>query len=188
MTLRLTPWLLGMLLIGAPAWAQPSMAAPAGAYVDTPQECTALGGNWQVAADGWQAACRTPWPREECLRLGAAWTAQARAAAGGVCTARVSPAATARQCTSRGGAWGPEDSPMPLCRFEAETRKPPARPAPDANQRCDSQKDCLNGCIYTGPEVAPGADVIGRCRATSEATGCFSMVESGRLAGRICLN
>jgi hypothetical protein len=78
---------------------------------------------------------------------------------------------------------------MPLCRFEpVAQRKPAVRAAPDANQRCDSQKDCMYGCVYSGPAVAPGADVVGRCRATNEAAGCFSMVESGRLAGRICVN
>ncbi|MES2937686.1 MAG: hypothetical protein V4864_08380 [Pseudomonadota bacterium] len=188
MKARLLLSLFVSLLIGWPAWAQ-QPARPASAYVDTREECTLLGGNWLPGGDGWQSSCRMQWTREECLRLGAGWTAQPRAAAGGVCTARVSPAATARQCTEHGGTWGPADSPMPLCRFEpAAQRKPAVRAAPDANQRCDSQKDCIYGCVYSGPAVAPGADVIGRCRATNEAAGCFSMVESGRLAGRICVN
>jgi hypothetical protein len=186
---RLLPLLALFALSAAMAQSGPPAAPSTGAYVDTREECTVLGGNWLPGGSGWQSACRMPWQRDECLRLGAGWTAQPRAAAGGFCTARVSPAATARQCTAQGGTWGPPDSPMPACRFEpAAPQKAARRAAPDANQRCDSQKDCLYGCVYSGPAVAPGADVIGRCRATNEASGCFSMVESGRLAGRICVN
>jgi hypothetical protein len=176
--------LLALWLIGTAAWSQPR---PAGAArVDSREECAALGGKWQ-ARGSWQAACEVGWDRGECLRLGGAWTEINKAAAGGRCFAPVSEFAVAQQCLDQGGIWGPSGSRTPDCTFEPrkEARTVTAR-APDADKRCDSQKDCTYGCVYHGPPVARGADVLGRCRATNEFSGCSSMVESGRLVGSIC--
>jgi hypothetical protein len=171
-------------LIGTSSWAQPR---PSGAAtVDSREECAAIGGKWQ-GRGGWQAACEVGWERGECLRLGGAWTEINKAPTGGRCFARVSEFAIAQQCLDQGGTWGPAGSRTPDCTFEPrrEARTPVAR-APDADKRCDSQQDCTFGCVYRGPPVARGADVLGRCRATNDMSGCFSMVESGRLVGSIC--
>jgi hypothetical protein len=169
-------------LIAGSSSAQPGRTGPA--LIDTAEECVALQGNWKPGGDGWRAACEVRWSREECLRLGGAWTQIAKAATGGRCMAGVSEQARARQCLDSGGSWGPPGAPTPMCTFE------PARPrvaqAADAGKLCDSQTDCTYGCVYQGPPVAAGADVMGRCRATRIASGCFSMVESGRVAGSIC--
>lgn len=175
--------LLALWLVGTPSWAQPG---PTGAArVDSREECAALGGKWQ-GRGGWRAACEVTWGSDECLRLGGAWTEISKAAGGGRCFAPVSEFAVAQQCLDQGGIWGPAGSRAPDCTFE-----PPKRPvarvqARDAGKRCDSQKDCTYGCVYTGPPVARGADVLGRCRAGNDTSGCFSMVESGRLVGSIC--
>jgi len=185
--LPLAAWLLACWLIGGgAASAQTPAAAPA--FVDTPQECTALGGAW-VQRSGWQQACQAPWTREECLRLGGAWTPLVGAPANGVCLAAVTERAVTRQCTESGGSWGPPGSRMPYCQSGTAAAKPaPVRQAPDANKACDSQRDCTYGCVYAGPPVQAGADVMGRCRANNARTGCFEMVEKGRVAGRICLD
>lgn len=176
--------LLASWLICAGSWAQP--ARPATAQVDSRDECMALQGTWKTTRDGWSAACEVPWERAECLRLGGAWTEVAKAGAGGRCLASISQRATAQQCLDRGGAWGPPGARDPQCAFE------PARPrvvsrAADAGKLCDSQKDCAFGCVYQGPAVAAGADVMGRCRATNQGKGCYSMVEKGRMAGSVCV-
>jgi hypothetical protein len=176
--------LLALWLFGTAGWAQPR---PAGAaWVDSRQECAALGGKWQ-GRGAWQAACEVAWDRPECLRLGGAWTEISKAAAGGRCFAPVSEFAVAQQCLDQGGLWGPAGSRTPECTFEAPKRAvAKVQRARDAGKRCDSQKDCTYGCVYSGPPAARGADVLGRCRATNEMTGCSSMVESGRLVGTIC--
>lgn len=176
--------LLATWLIAAANWAQPAGAASA--QVDSRDECIAMQGAWRTAGDGWRAACEVPWERAECLRLGGAWTEVAKAGSGGRCVAAVSELATAQQCLDRGGAWGPPGSSDPQCVFA------PAKPrvmtrAADAGKLCDSQKDCIYGCVYQGPAVAAGADVMGRCRATNQGKGCYSMVEKGRLAGSVCV-
>ena len=145
-------------------------------------------GAW-VQRGAWRRACQTAWAREECLPLGGEWSPLVGAPSGGVCMAQVSDAATARQCNDSGGSWGPPGSKMPYCQPATVTaRAVPVRKAADANKLCDSQRDCTYGCVYEGPKVADGADVMGRCRATSQPKGCFSMVEKGRLAGRICVD
>lgn len=177
--------LLVTWLIACASWAQ---SGPRGAaMVDSRDECIALQGTWKPAGERWQAACEVPWSREDCLRLGGAWTQVTKASAGGRCLAGVSEFAAAQQCLDHGGSWGPAGSSDPRCNFEAP--KPQARvtKAADAGKLCDSQQDCTFGCVYQGPQVAQGADVMGRCRASNRQAGCFSMVESGRLAGSICV-
>ena len=173
---------LCLWLLATAGFAQPGKAP---AFVDSREECSALGGAW-VGHGGWLSSCQAPWAREECLRLGAAWTPMAGAPAGGLCLAPVSPRATARQCTASGGNWGPAGSPMPFCR-PGEARPAPVRAASDAKKLCDSQNDCTYGCVYEGPPVSDGAKVMGQCRATNANDGCYAMVEKGRLAGRVCL-
>ncbi len=177
---------LSMWLVALSAW--PQSGSPGATMVDSREECAALGGAWLANRGTWQAACQVPWGRPDCLRLGGAWTPMAAAPGGGVCVAQVSQRATARQCTASGGAWGPPGSPMPYCQPAAAAAKAPVKAASDANKRCDSQRDCTYGCVYQGPVVPSGADVLGRCRATPVAKGCFSMVESGRLAGEVCVD
>lgn len=167
------------------ALAQP--APPRPAQVDSRQECAALGGAWLANRDTWQAACQVPWGREDCLRLGGAWTPMSAAPAGGVCVAQVSQRATARQCAESGGTWGPPGSAMPYCQAGTGRARPPAKPASDANKACGNQKECIYGCVYKGPVVPPGANVTGSCRATIEGSGCYSMVDGGKLAGEVCL-
>jgi hypothetical protein len=171
-------------LVSTAAWAQPGKTGPA--LVDSREECAALDGTWKPSGgDTWRAACEVRWSREECLRLGGFWTQIAKAPAGGRCQAGVSERAAAQQCRDHGGTWGPPGPGMPQCTFES----PKARvtKAADAGKRCDSQIDCTYGCVYQGPPVAAGADVLGRCRPAKIASGCFFMVESGRLAGNICV-
>lgn len=182
--MRRIAWLLVAWLIGAAAWAQAPAAAQV--YVDTKDECAALGGSW-LRTDSWQAACQTPWPRDDCFRLGGAWTPMSAAPFGGLCMARVSLAAIGRQCTEAGGSWGPPGSAMPWCQ-PGQRKPPPPRISVDRNRPCENQKDCAFGCIYQGPPVAEGAQVGGRCRATDAPAGCFSLVENGRMAGSICVN
>jgi hypothetical protein len=178
---------LALLLgLSTPGWAQAQAGAAAPAEVDTAAECRALGGAWILRA--WQGACQAPWAREECLRLGGAWTPLVGAPTGGLCMAAVSLAATARQCTDSGGNWGPPGSAMPFCEHRPGKAAAQLRRAPDANKLCDSQSDCSQGCVYTGPDPKPGADVLGRCRADNAPGGCHWMVEAGRIAGRICMN
>lgn len=141
-----------------------------------------MGGAW--VQRGWQAACRVPWERTECFRLGGTWTPVARLPAGGTCTAAVSQQAILKQCEASGGAWGPPGSAMPVCQPAA----PSVRRAADAGKLCDSQRDCSYGCVYEGSETRVGADVMGRCRADNARSGCHWMVEAGRLSGRICIN
>lgn len=176
--------LLAGWLIGAAAWAQPS-AGGAPAFIDTREQCVALGGAWLASRGNWQASCQTPWGREECLRQRGAWTPMAAAPAGGLCMAQVSPEATARQCASSGGAWGPPGSSMPFC--QPGVARAPVKAASDANKQCKNQGECVYGCIYQGPTVARGSEVVGRCRPTSRIEGCYSMVDKGRLAGNICM-
>lgn len=176
------------LLLGptAPAWAQAQPPGAGPAPVDTAAECRALGGAWILR--GWQGACQVPWERGECLRLGGGWTPLAGAPAGGLCMASVSLAATARQCADSGGSWGPPGSAMPYCEHRAGRATAQVRRAADAAKLCDSQRDCSYGCVYSGPDPKPGADVMGRCRADNAPGGCHWMVEAGRIAGRICMN
>ena len=176
--------LLALWLIAcAAAWAQPAATSPA--FIDSPEECVALGGAWLANRSSWNAACQVPWVREDCLRLGGAWTPMRAALAGGVCVAQVSLQASARQCADSGGTWGPPGSSMPYC--QAGTAKAAVKAASDANKMCDSQSDCLYGCVYRGPPKPTGAQVMGHCRPTSQVEGCYSMVEKGRLAGSICM-
>ena len=172
--------------LGGTAWAQPAAPESSPAFVDSRQECSLLGGAW-VARNPWQSACQVPWQREECLRLGGGWTPLVGAPAGGICIAQVSQIAVGRQCADAGGEWGPAGSSMPYCQ-PAAGRQAIVRAAPDANKPCDSQSDCSYGCVYQGPPVSTGADVLGRCRANNARSGCHAMVEKGRLAGRICLD
>jgi hypothetical protein len=171
-------------LVCGSAWAQARAAGEA--FVDSREECTALGGAWLSNRGTFLAACQVPWRREECLRLGGAWSPLAAAPDDGVCVAPVSQAATARQCTSSGGTWGPPGSAMPFCQPGPARAAAPARPASDANKVCESQTQCIYGCVYRGPEALSGAEVKGRCRATPQVSGCDSMVDKGRLAGTIC--
>jgi hypothetical protein len=179
-------WLLaGWLIAGAAAWAQPM--ANATGFVDSPEECTALGGAWLGNRGTWKAACQVPWERQDCLRLGGAWTPMGAAPAGGLCVAQVSVQATARQCADAGGTWGPPGSSMPFCEPGTAQAAAPVRVASDANRACSSQGDCSYGCVYRGPPLATGAQVMGQCRPTSQVRGCYAMVENGRLAGSICM-
>jgi hypothetical protein len=177
--------LLSTWLIGTSGWAQQPVAANP-AFVDSREECAALGGSWLALRGTWQASCQVPWAREECLRLHGAWAAIALAPNGGACVAQVSPPATARQCTAAGGTWGPPGSSMPFCQPGTVTAAVPIKAASDANKRCDSQGDCVYGCVYNGPPKPAGADVLGNCRPSNQIEGCYSMVEKGRLAGTIC--
>ncbi|HVZ43990.1 MAG TPA: hypothetical protein VHA82_09280 [Ramlibacter sp.] len=169
------------------AASQPA-ASGSSALIDTPAECKAFGGAW-IARGAWQFACQAPWVREDCLKLGGAWTPLVGAPFDGICMAAVSLRATQRQCTDSGGTWGPPGSPMPLC--QPGTAKPATaavRDAPDADKACDSQTDCALGCVYRGPPAAEGTNVLGRCRANPRQRGCFSMVEKGRIAGSVCVD
>ncbi len=175
--------LMGLAFVAA---AQPTR--PGAAVVDSREECAAVEGSWKATGNTGQSACEVPWSREDCLRLGASWTQVAKAATGGRCVARISEAGLAQQCRERGGVWSPPGSRAPQCSFETTAKAPtPASRAPDAGKLCDSQQDCTYGCVYQGPPVAPKADVMGHCRASSLASGCYSMVESGRLAGSVCI-
>lgn len=175
-----------MSLFVAAAAAQP--ARPGSGVVDTREDCMALQGTWAPERNGWQSACEVPWSREDCLQLGGAWTQVAKAASGGRCIARSSEFGVASQCLDRGGRWGPANSRSPSCTFEpGKTRVLAGSRAPDAGKLCESQKDCTHSCVYQGPPVGPEASVVGRCRASTAATGCYSMVESGRLAGSVCV-
>jgi hypothetical protein len=200
MTLRLMLLFFSWLVAGA-VLAQPGVtgggvaesrsgaAESRSATVDSRSECSALQGKWEVAADGWRAACEVPWSRGDCLRLGGSWTQVNKAATGGRCLAPVSEWAAATQCLDRGGQWTPAGARPASCTViptRVPGRTPPAM-ASDAGKRCDSQKECLNGCVYQGPETAPGVAVAGRCRAAKVAAGCFTMVEGGRVAGNICV-
>lgn len=176
--------LIGWLIGAAAAWAQPAATGPA--FVDSREECAALGGAWLAKRSTWIAACQVPWERAECLRLGGGWTPMGAAPAGGVCVAQVSLQATARQCTDAGGSWGPPGSSMPFCQ-PGTAQVAPVKAASDANKLCESQGDCLYGCVYRGPPKPAGAEVAGHCRPTSPVAGCYSMVEKGLLAGSICM-
>jgi len=178
--------LVFLLLIGLAAMAAGAQPArPGPGTVDTREECTALQGAWKPAGNGWQSACEVPWSREDCLRLGGGWTQVSKASTGGRCFAPVSEFGLAQQCLDKGGSWSPPGSPARQCSFDTPKVRI-ATQAPDAGKRCDSQQDCTYGCVYEGPAAAPGADVLGRCRATNTGSGCFSMVEGGRLAGSVC--
>jgi hypothetical protein len=185
MKLRLAFLLLGGLIAMA-AGAQP--AQPGSGTVDTHEECAALQGTWKPTGNGWQSTCEVAWSRQDCLQLGGSWTQVAKAATGGRCLARQSEFGIAQQCLDRGGQWGPQGSQTQSCTFVPRPSRTvgPVR-APDTGKPCDSQKDCANGCVYQGPPVAAGADVIGRCRASGITSGCYSMVEAGRLAGSVCV-
>jgi hypothetical protein len=184
MKLRMALLLLVTWLIAAGAWAQTGTSGAA--MVDSREECAALGGSWLANRGTWQAACQVTWAREECLRLHGAWTAIPLAPNGGACVAQVSQQATARQCTDAGGTWGPPGSSMPFCQPGTAVAAAPVKSASDANKVCAGQGDCIYGCVYNGPPVAAGAEVIGHCRPTNKIEGCYSMVEKGRLAGNIC--
>ncbi|WP_048439597.1 hypothetical protein [Caenimonas sp. SL110] len=176
--------LLLSLAMGTAVLAQGAAARPA--VIDSQAECTAMQGAW-VQRSSWQKACQTSWGRTECLRLGGQWSPMEAAPLGGVCFAPVSESAVAQQCAQTGGNWGPSGSPMPFCQpGTASAKAAPVRKAPDANKLCDSQRDCSYGCVYHGPKVEPGADVMGRCRPTNVVKGCSDLVEKGRLAGQIC--
>jgi hypothetical protein len=169
-------------LIATAALAQPVNTA----YVDSREDCTALGGAWLAGRASWQSACAVPWERNECLRLHGEWMPVALAPNGGTCTAQVSQPAQQRQCTASGGTWGPPGSAMPFCQPSTTATKPPLRKASDANKACSGQNDCIYGCVYGGPPVTPGTTVQGHCRPSNRIEGCYDMVERGRLAGNIC--
>jgi hypothetical protein len=177
LALLLVTWLLA-----APAQSSPAAAA----MVDSAEECAALQGTWKPVRGGWQSACEVRWSRQDCLRLGGAWTEVAKTAGGGRCLAGISEWATAQQCVDQGGTWAAPGAAAPRCVFEPAQRRAATRAA-DAGKLCDSQQDCTYGCVYEGKPVAAGTDVMGRCRATNTGAGCYSMVESGRLAGSICV-
>ncbi len=177
----------GLLLsfaIGAVAFAQTTGVRPM--TIDSQAECAAVQGAWVQRSD-WHKACQTSWGRSECLRMGGQWSVMEAAPLGGVCLAQVSETAVAQQCTQNGGNWGPPGSRMPYCQpVTAIAKAVPLRQASDANRLCDSQRDCSYGCVYQGPKVKPGSDVMGRCRPTNVVKGCSDLVEKGRLAGQIC--
>ena len=166
------------------AIAQPSPAPTA--FVDSRDDCAALGGAWQPGRASWQSNCQVPWAKDECLRLHGAWSAIPLAPNGGACMAQLSQKAAAGQCTSAGGTWGPAGSPMPFCQPSTKVAVTPVRTASDANKACSSQGDCIYGCVYKGPSVAANTPVQGHCRATNHITGCDEVVEHGRVAGNIC--
>src|SRR5690242_9636814 len=141
MKLRMILLLLVTWLVAAAAWAQ--SGTPGAAFVDSREECAALGGSWLANRSTWQAACQVPWAREECLRLHGAWTAIPLAPNGGACMAQVSQQATVRQCTDAGGTWGPPGSSMPFCQPGTAVAKAPVRAASDANKVCRGQNDCI---------------------------------------------
>jgi hypothetical protein len=185
MKLRLA-FLLLFGLVAMAAGAQP--ARPGSGTVDSREECAGLQGTWSASGNGWQSACEVPWSREDCLQLGGSWTQVAKAATGGRCLARQSEFGIAQQCLDRGGTWGPPAAARQSCTFEpTKPRTAVASKAPDAGKLCDSQKDCMYGCVYEGPPMATHSDVMGRCRATNTGAGCYSMVEAGRLAGSVCV-
>ena len=169
----------------AGAWAQAPSASPA--FVDSREECTALGGAWLASRGTFLAACQVPFAREECLRLGGGWTPMTAAPAGGLCIAQITQAATARQCADSGGTWGPPGSAMPYCQPGTARAAAPMKAASDANKVCSNQKECIYGCVYNGPALATGTEAPGRCRATNRIEGCYAMVDQGRIAGTICM-
>lgn len=85
---------------------------------------------------------------------------------------------TADQCASSGGTM------RPVCMLG---RVQCVIPYSDAGQPCRDGDDCQGDC--RAPEMGPsGAEVTGRCQASSDPCGCFANVEDGRIDAALCVD
>jgi len=83
-------------------------------------------------------------------------------------------------CRAAGGEWARFGVHAHLCGVYscAERTK-------DAGRRCVSRADCEHLCVTDQPPKI-GAEAQGRCTAVKTTFGCFTYVEAGRIAGRVC--
>jgi hypothetical protein len=81
------------------------------------------------------------------------------------------------RCLSEGGNWGPEG----MLRHGSCVRK-----MADGGKPCATKGDCLGKCVYDGPPVPLGTQVIGKCSVSDRGFGCFELVGDGLYIGRLC--
>ena len=58
------------------------------------------------------------------------------------------------------------------------------RPYKDAGKQCQSGSDCEGRCVADFD--APADTTVGACQATTDLSGCHSLVEDGSITTRVC--
>jgi hypothetical protein len=86
------------------------------------------------------------------------------------------------ECRAAGGQWSRFGVHDHLCGIYscAERTK-------DAGKPCRHRSDCEHLCVTkSAPRI--GAEATGECTAVKTTFGCFTHVDGGRIAGRVCVD
>jgi hypothetical protein len=91
---------------------------------------------------------------------------------------------TAREleCRAAGGEWarfGVRDHLCGIYTCAARTK--------DAGKPCRNRSECEHLCVTALP-ARIGAEVVGQCTAVRTSFGCFTHVDGGKIAGRVCVD
>jgi hypothetical protein len=86
------------------------------------------------------------------------------------------------ECRAAGGEWarfGVRDHLCGIYNCAARTK--------DAGKPCRNRSECEHLCVTTLP-ARIGAEVVGQCTAVRTSFGCFTHVDGGKIAGRVCVD
>ena len=86
-----------------------------------------------------------------------------------------------KTCSASGGQWGRFGVFAHLCGIY--TCAPRTK---DGGKPCRGRADCEYQCV-SRRELPLGTEVTGECAAVVTEFGCTIQVESGRIAGRVCV-
>jgi len=87
-----------------------------------------------------------------------------------------------QSCRVGGGTWRPVclmGKPACVIRYA------------DADKTCRDGDECQSKqCRYAGKQLpnADGNEATGKCSATSDPCGCFTLVEDGKIQGTLCVD
>ncbi len=82
-------------------------------------------------------------------------------------------------CQSRGGSWVAQGMlRVPGC----------VLPTKDGGKACASRSECEIACVYVGPRLPEGTQVVGQCARDNSPFGCRTFVEGGRLVSGPCVD
>jgi hypothetical protein len=86
------------------------------------------------------------------------------------------------ECRNAGGEWarfGVRDHLCGIYSCAARTK--------DAGKPCRNRSECEHLCVTALP-ARIGAEVVGQCTAVRTSFGCFTHVDGGKIAGRVCVD
>jgi hypothetical protein len=86
------------------------------------------------------------------------------------------------ECRNAGGEWarfGVRDHLCGIYSCAARTK--------DAGKPCRNRSECEHLCVTALPPRI-GAEVVGHCTAVRTSFGCFTHVDGGKIAGRVCVD